>query len=240
MEQMGRSSLEVRQESIKRASNARLEFIKRLYDRRPIAEQYLNVNCDLHVHFLSRNGIFCARCRARNVEKPKPISIGEKCGCDDAPVRHELTVLVGTRNVPKDCRPVTTSIRLQRLDSCYMGGVETFEPSSLFPMRETLVSVFNRKLCSIDDHAAVEESKFVNKVIKGGTEIITDFPNDNTDIDRNIQVSTDDEIKFAEMIRVCIPFPGTCVLLLLPEGVESCYKIENVFACPCGPGIRAA
>lgn len=45
------SPLEIRIEYSKCFSNARLDFLKRLADRRSISEQYLNGDGNIHVHF---------------------------------------------------------------------------------------------------------------------------------------------------------------------------------------------
>jgi hypothetical protein len=233
-------SLELRLERIKRLSNASLEFLKRLYDRRPVAEQYLKGDCEVHLHFFARDRVYCARYRAaRDVEEAKPIGISKNAGLNEASMECKLAVFVGTGEALKRCRPIDSVVRLQSLDCCYMGGIEAVEPSTLFPPLESLLLVFDRELSSIDASPGIERGKLIDQIIEGGSKIVCDFADDNTDLDRNSEPLINDELRFAKMVRVCIPFQGTSLFLFLPESFTPCYKIKNVFACPRGTGKRA-
>jgi hypothetical protein len=138
-------ALKLRLERLKRLSNLRLEFMKRLYDWRPIVEQYLQGNCELHVHFLTGNGMLCARYRPREIEEAKSFSIRPKPSFESSSMENEVSVFVGIGDIPQYSRPIASSIRLQILDNCYMSGIEAIEPSALFPPLESLFYIFDRK-----------------------------------------------------------------------------------------------
>jgi len=57
-----------------------------------------------------------------------------------------------------------------------MRGIETVEPSSIYPPRKSLSLVFDRELSAINVESAVQNRQFIDQVIEGRSEIVTDFP----------------------------------------------------------------
>lgn len=230
--------LELRLEHSKRLSNLRLEFLKRLYDGLPVVERYLQGKVELHVHFLARDRMLCARYFSRQIEKLEPLSVSPKLDLKSPLVKSEVSMFVGVGDIPQFGRPITSSVRLHSLNSCYMSGIEAVEPSTIFPPLEALSLIFNRKLSAINNLPGIEDSKLIDEIIEGGTKVVANLADDDAKIDRNRNVPMHDELRFAEMLRVCIPSPATGLFLFVPEGFDSCYKIKNVFLCPSRSGNR--
>jgi hypothetical protein len=169
----GGTPLKIRLERLKHASNLRLDFLKRLYDRRPIAELYASGEHCLHIHFRSV-GSFCATYRAGHIRE-----IGDMGLIDNVKRqfvfglgRDKVDVLVGVGKVLKDGRPLTSTVRLQRLDCCHMRGIEAIQPSSPYPPFEALLAAFDRELSSFDNAPGIEAGEFKDEVIEGRSQIV--------------------------------------------------------------------
>jgi len=169
--------LELRLERLKCLSNLEFDFLKRLYDRRSIAELYRGSEQSLHIHFRTVSG-YCATYRAGHIaEIGQMIPVNNvNCNFVIGLSRNERPVLIGVGQVSEDSRPLISTIRLQRLDSCHMRGIETVEPSSIYPPRKSLSLVFDRELSAINVESAVQNRQFIDQVIEGRSEIVTDFP----------------------------------------------------------------
>ena len=233
-EKVGASnSLEFRLERIKRFSNRSLDFLKRLYDRRSIAELYLQREVCLHVHFLTRHGIACARYHTGKIEESKPVSGGVDNELEASLIVMQSPVLVWIGEVAESLRPIASVVRLQSLDCCQMSGIEAFE-LFLLPKREALLSVFDNELSAINDLSRVQDGKFVNQVIKRSPEIVADLPYQNGKDEWNAKVLVRADLDFAWSIRIEIP--RNRIVLRLPELIDSSYKLTKVFACPSYAG----
>ena len=224
------SPLEFRLESLKRTSNASLNFLKRLFDRRSVAELYLQGDVDLHVHFLTRNGVFCARLCAFNIEKAQPVSRREHVKSKSTLVEMKAPVLIRVGKIPKEWRPVATLIRLEPLDCCYMSRIEAIEPTSLLPERKSLLLAFDWKLRALNNPAGIENSQLINQIIEGGSEVVANLPNKDAKEQGDSHITFDRELELARSFQIKIP--GNRIMLLLPEGFNSSDKVSKVFSCP--------
>jgi hypothetical protein len=171
-------SLELRLERIKRLGNLRLNFLKLIYDRRPIGEQYCSGEVCLHVHFGAIQG-YCATYRAGHVPEIVEMESVHDMNSEFmlSGSRDKGPVLVGIGHVSKDGSPLASSVRLQCLDSCDMRGIEAIEPSTINPRFEALALTFNRKLASFDVESGVEARKFKGQVIEGRSQIVDNLAN---------------------------------------------------------------
>ena len=125
------SPLDISLECFKRASNARLDFIERLYDARPLWKQYLSGSCDIHVHTVSK---LCLNYSA--VSESSLV-----CRENNATFNgREFPVFVLVGDSGKSFSPVASTVRLKPLDLCYMAGIDASEksvnPSLEFVARE--------------------------------------------------------------------------------------------------------
>jgi hypothetical protein len=114
-------ALKLRIERIKCLDNARTDFAKRLYDPRPIGKQYLAGNIELHLHFLAGDRMLCSRYRSTGkIEKSEPTGVGEDAAFKFSEMQCQFTMFIGIADVPKGCRPIDTSVRLQTLDHTWV------------------------------------------------------------------------------------------------------------------------
>jgi hypothetical protein len=212
-------SLELRLERIKRLGNLELDFLKRLYDRRPVRELYEEGSYDLHVHAVADGERICIRLKADRT------AYGNVGLC-----RSQPSMLVWVGNVLQGCRPVVSTIRLQPLDSCFVRGVHSAEPSSLHPSREVTVSAFDGKLCHREIEAGIEAGETEHKIVEGSAEIVANVSNDSAHPRRDIRC-------FEVGICASPPFKlhldwGATIDL---DGADDSFKLINVIACPAYP-----
>jgi len=223
-------TLKVRLERLKHASNLRLDFLKRLYDRRSVGELYCSGESNLHIHFRTV-GSYCATyCAGHITEVVKMVPVND--------VNREFTiglsgnkgpVLVGVGQVFENGRPVTSTVRLQRLDCCNMCGIESVEPSSIYPPFKSLSLVFDRKLGAIYDEPGIENRKFIDQIIERRPEIITNF----SDQDAKAVVEGEFHVPYDDLIRVFrIGLNQNHLHLFAPPSSGMPYKISKVFFCP--------
>lgn len=229
------TSLEIRLERIKRRSNLALDYLKRLYDWRPVGELYVSGEIELHVHFLTSGGMACARFHARNTEKSQAVRIGENLQLKKTVESCEFTVLVGVGNLPERLSPIASTVWLERLDCCHMRGIEAVEPSTLLAPREALWLVFNGELSAIDNATAVKDGKLINEIIECGAEVVANLSNDYADNQRDRHHLAEANLDLIRSFKIEIP--GNKLLLFVPEGFDNGHKLSKVFFSPLNPGI---
>lgn len=217
---------ELKIEINKRLSNARIDFIKRLYDRRPVVEQYLDGDCDIHVHFTTGIHRWCANyisCRAAGVSVK-----------GDAPSDvDESVVLVEVVEVPEHRDPVASLVRLQTLDHCNMGFVDALEVG-VTPSGEAIGVAFNRELSARWLSISSQEGKSVDEIIQRAAEIVTNFTNQNRagDWDRKGRPLADTR-PYEEIVRrIRIKLGYEAVFVLFGDDVQFFPQITKVFLCP--------
>src|SRR5580704_2569403 len=124
------SPLEVRLERLKNASNLRLEYFKRLYDRRPIGELYASSEHCLHIHFRSVRHYCATYCAGHIPQIDEMISVDAmECKFMISSRRNKMDMLIGIGQVSKSGSLIASTIRLQCLDCCNMCAIEAVEPS---------------------------------------------------------------------------------------------------------------
>ncbi len=227
------SPLEVRLERLKNASNLRLEYLKRLYDRRPIGELYGSGEHCLHIHFRSVRH-YCAMYCAGHIPKiDDMISVGameRKFMISSR--RNKMDMLVGIGQVFKNGSPIASTVRLQRLDCCNMCAIEAVEPSSLYAPLKSLFLVFDRKLSALNEISRIEPSEFENQIIERRPDVINDLPNE----DAETKIHGEMNLIYDKLLRVIrIGIEGNRIDLFLPSLSDFPYKISKVFFCPTYP-----
>lgn len=174
--------LEVRLESLKHASNLRLDFLKRFYDWRSVAELYGTQQHCLNVHFRAVRSDCGTYCAGNVAEIGNVIPIRDvECELVFDLRRGQSPMLVGIGQVFERGRPSIPTIRLQPLDECDVCGVEALEPTSPNARFETFLVAFNWKLGAFDNAARIEGSEFENEVIERGAEIVDYFSDQNAE-----------------------------------------------------------
>ena len=222
------SKLELRLEGNKRISNLCLEFLYRLYDRRTISELDCAGDVDLHIHF-SEGGMWCATYWSADAVKIPVIRSGVYVRLGMASNIGKFPVFVSIGKISESFSPVTSHVRLQPLDCCYMGGIDTLEPSRLPPL-ESLFRVFDRKLCSVLRAARIQFGEFKDEIIEGASEIVTNFTDKNPDTHGHKSLSENSKYRIVRRIR--IELNGNRILLLPSDCLNSFLQISKVFVCP--------
>jgi hypothetical protein len=222
--------LELRMEISKRLSNACFDFLKRLSDQRSIVERYLASEIDLHVHFLTSFGMKCATYRKI---KRGELSISDRIKHDGDPSldRGEFAVFVFVREIAERSRPIASVVRLQTLDSCDMGGIESLEPTSLNPSLESISRVFDQKLRSLLlDAGRVTPRKLKNKIFERSSKIITNLSNPNSDghwCEYTNRDHTPDVVQ-----RILLELGENSIVLFPNKNGDALPEIRKVFVCP--------
>jgi len=237
-------SLELRLERVKCAGNARLQLLKRFYDRRPISERYVRGGVVFHVHYLVAHGEFCAAFGVREGIH-ESLSFVDAFDFDasreaDADLRDgEMPVFIWIGNVAKGFRPIASFVRLQQLDRCYMSGVEaakenTASTAQILPTRESLWRLFDRKLGSFLGLPGVTLSEPIDQVIERSAQVISDLADQDAENSRHVHV------------RVAYLDAGAAdradldtLVVVLAERADSNLKITKVFPCPVYPSESA-
>jgi hypothetical protein len=88
------SSRKIRLEFLKRLSNEQGDYLKRLYDRRPISERYLSGEFDLHIHFAG-NGMWCQGPIPSRSDQQQPVRVSRNrlAGCENQDIRNKPKAL---------------------------------------------------------------------------------------------------------------------------------------------------
>jgi len=161
-----RRLLELRLERIKCLSNLQFQLLEYVYDRRSIAERYVDGGVTLHIHgFATGDYRFCATWR--RVDDGRA---GNNC---------KVHVFVGIGESLDEFRPLASLARLQPLDCCNMLVADTFE-KGVSPTPELLYAMLDGKLRFVFDLASIEASQLIDKIIQGGSQIVDGFSNENT------------------------------------------------------------
>lgn len=209
----------------KQIGNLRLEFVKRLYDGRPIAELYRIGLTGIHLHvapkLIGQERLFHICCRLRSKTQLK----------DDLTVKlneSEFPMLVWIRQVSEDARPFTTFVQLQALNVCDMRGVESLEPPFLNGQREAILGVINRKLRAILNLTRVENGERIDEIVETGAEIVNGFPTKNASEWRNWRGKCED---WLSGVRIVLD-RSIIRVVVSAETIDQEFKFLQVFPCP--------
>jgi hypothetical protein len=218
-------SLELRLEYSKRISNLRLDFLKRLDDQGSIAESYCRGIIELHVHFAS-HGMWCAAYRdGATGEAFVKRRVCASYDVDDDV--GDLSVFVWIREVSEGFRPITSFVRLQPLNACNMATVHASKPR-LAVRPETIFAIFNQELCAGLGDARIKLGEFKDEVVKGGSEVATDF----ADQDGDPYGSGNRRDNFNIIRRFCLELSDNGIFVFLPESLKPSVEVRKVFSCP--------
>src|SRR5437660_9666461 len=120
-----------------------MEYLMSFYDRNCHifdGDRYRNGRDELHIHFRSV-GSFCAVFRADHVGRGERAPVHDTTNCGSGTISNgcKRPVFVWVRDLLEIPSPIASTVRLQRLDTCFMAGVEAFQ-SELCPALEILWS----------------------------------------------------------------------------------------------------
>ena len=156
------SPLELRVEVTKDLGNLRLELLKTFYDRRSVAERYLDGNIALHVHLLTGKNSFCAAWRKSDGNRT-----------DDS---SKVPVFVGVGQITEPSYPVASAERLQPLDGCdVFGGQGIPKVVSCEKALESFFRICDRKLRVIYDSLGIKAGQLIHQVLQGTTQVLRDL-----------------------------------------------------------------
>jgi len=215
-----------RLEITKHQSNAALNFLKRLYDRRPIWERYLEGNVRLHLHYsfsvtpsFKRDIEVCIGCR------PDQFDVMGLLINDN-----EAVMLVEVGEVAEQAHTVPTRIRLASLNQCDVCIADSQEIVAS-PSLEDLRIAFNRKLDILADAARVLLREGTGNVIQGIAKAVGEFANTHSDLDSEVVKELIQE--FTTKVKVQIF--GRDIRLM--GTFESFANPNQMFVCPIDQGL---
>jgi hypothetical protein len=227
------SPLELRVEVTKDLGNLRLELLKAFYDRRSIAERYLDNNIALHVHVLSGKNSFCATWRKSDDNR-----------ADDS---SKVPVFVGIGQITEPSYPVASSVRLQPLDSCDMfGGQGVPKVVSCEEFLESFFRICDGKLCAIYDSLGIEAGQLIHQIVQGNTQMLGDLSDQYTDLRRSSDYEGGKPPLYCPNLLAVwqgedswLAIQGNTVICNLAQGVDLGLQILQVIPCPTHPLISA-
>jgi hypothetical protein len=238
------SSLELRLERLKRASDLGDEIFKNFFDRAPYGgirvgagggldwNKYRDKCGELHLHFNSIRP-FCLTFRADidppGWDKTFPYDLdlhGEAS-------RGERPVFVWVRQISEGWRPCASAVRLQPLDCCDMRDADAYEPDRYVPF-EYLWHIVNRKLGAVLDGSAIVPRELKNEIIEGGSQIVTNLSDQNA-YDRRMMLEID-RVSLSRVVRgIGIKMDFNGIKVVLPESPDMSIQLVKMFLCPVDP-----
>ena len=157
--------LELRLEVTKSFSRQFDHLLKAFYDRRTVAERYLDGSVAIHVHLFPRKDSLC-------------ISVVKRDG-DGAPNGSQMLVFVGIIQIPDKPDPQASIVRLQPLESCDVFAAQPIEMPFVFP--EVRFRIYNDKLRFLYDRMGIEAGKLIDQVIQSTPQIAGNFSDQPTE-----------------------------------------------------------
>src|SRR3972149_5005913 len=166
------SPLELSVEATKDLGNLRFELLKAFYDRRSVAERYLDHNIALHVHVLTAKNSLCAAWRK-----------SDDNWTDDS---SKVPVFVRVGQITEPSYPVASTERLQPLHSCDVFGRQRVpEVVSCQEILESFFRICDRKLCAIYDSLGIEAGQLIYEVVQGNTQVLRDLSDQYAHLQRS-------------------------------------------------------
>lgn len=230
--------LKLRLEISKRISNLRLDFLQRLYDRRPIIKRYVRGYVNFHLHS-AKNGVRCVTFIANDLTQVS-VRAGMDCGVEQSCHLDEMPVFVGIGGFPQVFRPVASLIRLQPLNGCNMRGVNAFEAGLATVAPEVIYRVHNRELCSALLAAGVEFGEFENEIIQSAPKVITNLAEADRDISPDeCLIGRRSAFDAIRRLRIKVYPDGVCLADF--DVGEHAFEVIKMFAAPpysCNAGVK--
>ena len=143
----------------------------------------------------------------------------------------EFPMSVSVREIAQSGGPVTSVVRLQPLNCCYMSGIDTSEPSALLPPREALWIVFDRELRTALYAAGVMACKFEDEVIQRTSEVIANLPDQYAHAHRSAKFAAFDD-NLQAVGRFLVELDNEGAHLLVGDGGNPCPQVSKMFFCP--------
>jgi hypothetical protein len=242
---MTETSLELRLERYKDASNAVFNKLKQFQNGGSIRKRY--IDGALQVEYSFGVGGMCFRADIRRREDETVLNDNRLL----VPSVHgrELPMLVWVGNVAQGFHPSASLVRLQVLDSSNLAIGKAVQIRRSVRVEAVLtvfgeLAVLNGELSPI-----LLPGEFINKIIEGCPQIVDDLANDNGDVfgefaDRTVvdtQNGTgsriDEVIKDLCLCRVVIG--DEFILVLFPKLINQRIQFVNVDTGPINPSVCA-
>ncbi len=234
------TSLKFRLERLKHISNFRDQLFNRFFDNIPDGDglsidnwdNYLNGRDEFHLHFHAVRP-FCAtlRCHVRTERRAE--SIRHNLDQKGPPTRGQFPMFIWIRKGSENFRPITSFVRLQPLDSCYMACADTIEPG-LYASRKLLWRIVDRKLRVIMLGPGIEHGEFVNEIVKSGSQIVANL----SEHDAHEMLGSRRQLRMdcARMVRrIRIEVHSGGIKVSLSEIIKKRFELKKMFLCPIDP-----
>jgi hypothetical protein len=224
------SQIEKRLERINNAGNLRLEYLKRVYDRRPIGEQYIAGDVRIHVHGFWNQGT--------GLESLKSVKVCWVCrySLESAPGRtvplkeDEFFVLVFISKGLQSSEPMPSVVRLQIADHCDVFDGKAFE-IGLNPSLEVVWALTDWKLCS-----ALRRRRIPVVEFKEGKNQLIEHPSEHRRYNANVCADILEKVR-----HLIMPKAGNFLIGLeinevpfaaFPGSFDPFFKYRQVFSSP--------
>jgi hypothetical protein len=214
--------LEQRLELLNQLGALKLQYLKRLYERKPVWERYLGGEL-LHVHGSNVNASIgvCATFQ-RDTNTPDIL----------CPLDNKMRMLVFVGQNPQTCKPIRTIVRLNPLEQCDVYVADAFEKCiTMTPKR--LFAIFNRELDEMADllRAGVLEGNQCRKIIEGRTEAIGELADDHPKFRRSILGAINVRLDSFDTARPDINVIGN-QFRIAANVFDPILQIRQMFMCP--------
>jgi hypothetical protein len=149
-------------------------------------------------------------------------------------VDDKMPMLVWIGNDPKEPKwvlPTLSTVRLQPVDCCPMGPIDSSEPS-LASSPEAISGITKRELSTVLLYAGIKESKFIDKIVEGSSEVIDCFANQNRNLWRNWAVTRSKAKRIFSTFRIEIFLLPNGFVFLINKGIDKRFQGSKVFLCP--------
>ena len=195
-----KKSLELRLKLVKNLGNLRMEYLKRFYDRSSIIKRYIKGDISIHIHGIvfgmtANSEKYCLTFFNRVNNNRSFADSFHRQGTrwsDDS----QGSMLVWVGDTFESARPLATEARLEKLDSCLVNGGKppqvtapirddnTFKLpfSAVHPSLPVRLGMFDRKLCVFLNLSRIQNSKFIDQIIKSSPKVVYSLPDKNGEL----------------------------------------------------------
>jgi len=230
-------SLKVRIENFKRVSNAAFDKLKDFYDRSSVWKRYVDESLQVEMTFRIGNSYFSGVILKCDLN----MSVHDDRAFPPTAHARQAPMLVWVGDVTQGFSPCASYIRLQRLDTLDVSNAQPIQ-TVLSSRIKTVLIVFDEELGATLGATGVLDCEFVNKIIKGGPQVVNDFPNQDGnvfwDADGLILNADNQFLAWLEnkLVRVCSVFLGEqFILVYFRESVNKRFELMDVDIGPVNP-----
>lgn len=231
-----RGGRKIWQEMIQDTSDAGLQVLKQLYDRRPLCQRYVTGEVAVHVHVnFPPVGQYCASYLTASLsrERARRPLLPEHLAADLDRRDEPLFVFVSVGDLAQPSGPAASAVRLIGLKACHVFDADSFEKGRA-PSLPTVCRLLNSKLRAGLPRSGVEPRHLEDQIVQGASLVVDDLPGYDAPNcgDRDWRLVRD------QLIRVRVKIKGDFLTCFCEEGIDPRFEIRQMMACPTDAEIR--